>query len=168
MPPETRVEAHVMKQGEKSSGSNGRKVALLVIAIAFIASATTAMLAFTASHHGREADVKALPLDEADLRSMLAGWQTDLTQAEHVSARDLQPYIDRLTSRTTSLATWKARTPCGQDARDRLHEAMEARMRRLARIQASQEAGNAPADEAGVLEAALGECRSRRGEDVFI
>lgn len=157
-------------QGNKvtGNGSSGRKTALVVIAIAFIASATTAMLAFTASHRAREADAKALPVDAADLRGMLAGWKAELASAEHVSREDLQPYIDRLTSRTTSLAAWKARTPCGQDARDRLHEAMEAHMRRLARIQAGQEAGNPPADEAGVLERALGECQSNRGRDVDI
>lgn len=148
------------------NGGSGRKTALVVIAIAFIASATTAMLAFTASHRAREADAKALPVDAAELRGMLAGWQAELERAEHVSREDLKPYIDRLTSRTTSLAAWKARTPCGQDARDRLHEAMEAHMRRLARIQAGQEAGDPPVDEAGALARALGECESNRGRDV--
>lgn len=150
------------------NGVSGRKTAMLLIAIAFIASVTTVILAFTASHRAREADARAIPADAADLRGMIAGWQSDLAQAEHTSREDLQPYIDRLTSRTTSMASWKARTPCGQDARDRLHDAMEARMRRLARIQAGKEAGVPPEDEAGVLERALGECQSGRGRDVNI
>lgn len=155
-------------QGDKvtGNGGNGRKTALIVIAIAFIASATTAMLAFTASHRAREADAKALPADVADLHGMLADWRTELARAEHASREDLQPYIERLTSKTMSLATWKARTPCGQDARDTLHEAMDTHINRLKRIEAGQDAGNPPADEAGVLERALGECQSGRGRDV--
>lgn len=150
------------------SGGSGRKTALLLVGIAFVASVTTAMLAFTTSHHAREADAKALPADAADLHRALDLWQADLPRPEHTSREELAPYIDRLTGQAASLANWKARTPCGEDARDHLHEAMEARLRRLTRIKAGQEAGIPPADEASVLDTALATCASGQGGDVNI
>src|ERR1700754_5312507 len=73
------------------SGSNGRKVALIVVAIAFIASATTAMLAFTASHRAREADAKAFAADSTDLHGMLADWQAALRLGQAPSGGGLEP-----------------------------------------------------------------------------
>lgn len=157
-------------QGEKASGSgsNGRKVALIVVAIAFIASATTAMLAFTASHRAREADARALAADTSDLHAMLADWQTEVQNVRDATGGGIKPQLDGLASRTTALSAWKPRTPCGQEARDRPREAMEVRSGRLAGASTGQNAGNASADEAGLLDSALRECESGRGRDVNI
>src|SRR6187402_985739 len=63
-------------------GANGRRAALVVILIAFVASATTAMLAFTASHRARTADATAQAADIADLHATLAEWQAQVTEAQ--------------------------------------------------------------------------------------
>ncbi|MDQ0011364.1 hypothetical protein J2T07_003574 [Luteibacter jiangsuensis] len=146
--------------GDKASesGRNGRKIALIVIAVAFIASATTAMLAFTASHRAREADAKALEADGSDLREMIADWRSLLADAEKAAPEDRQPRVDRLITRINALSDWKPRTPCGQETRDRLRGVMEERARRLMRDENGQDAGTPPADEADILASAWRQC----------
>ena len=156
--------------GEKTSGSgsSGRKVALIVVAIAFIASATTAMLAFNASHRAREADARALAADTTDLHAMLADWQIQAVKAEHVSGEERRPYLEAIASRSAALLAWKPRTPCGQQARDRLQVAMEARAKRLGGAPAGLDAGTKRAEEVGMLDTMLRECEAGRGRDVNI
>ncbi|WP_426287027.1 hypothetical protein [Luteibacter sp. E-22] len=148
------------------SGRNGRKIALIVIAIAFIASATTAMLAFTASHRAREADAKALEADGSDLREMIADWRSIRIDAEKAAPEDRQPRVDRLITRINALSDWKPRTPCGQETRDRLRGVMEERARRLMRDEGAQGAGMPPTDEADILASAWRQCAAEPGRDV--
>jgi hypothetical protein len=149
---------------DRNESSNGRKVVLLVVAVAFIASATTAMLAFTASHSAREADAKALAADTADLRGDLVSWKAQLGDALKAPEQSRQPYLDRLVTHTQGLSGWKPRTPCGQEARDRLVRTMEERARALLR----GESGETNTDESSVLDSALRECEVTRGRDVTI
>jgi len=142
--------------------SSGRKAVIVVVAAAFIASATTAMLAFTASYRARAADAKALAADTADLRGELAAWQTRVRETMHASREDRQPYVDRLVGQTQGISVWKPRTPCGQTARNRLVRAMEDHARMLLNGE------DAPVDagESRALDAALRECEATRGRDV--
>ncbi|NID16910.1 hypothetical protein [Luteibacter yeojuensis] len=144
--------------------ANGRKIVLVVVAVAFIASATTAMLAFTASHRARDRDAKALAADTADLRGELNIWHAQLADARGAAPASRGPYLDRLVSRTRELSAWKPRTPCGRDARDRLVRAMEDR----ARVLLSDAADASLPGEGQVLETALSKCEAERGRDVTI
>jgi hypothetical protein len=148
----------------RNEPANGRRIVLIVVAVAFIASATTAMLAFTASHRARGKDAKALAADAADLRGEVSVWRTQLAEARQTPQASRGPYLDRLVGRTTGLSTWKPRTPCGQDARDRLARAMEDRVRAL---QQGVPDATLP-DEGQVLDTALGKCEAARGRDVTI
>jgi len=156
--------------GDKApeGGRNGRKIALIVIAIAFIASATTAMLAFTASHRAREADANALEADGSDLREMISDWRSLRIDAEKAAPEDRQPRVDRLITRINALSDWKPRTPCGQETRDRLRGVMEERARRLMRDESGQGAGTPPADEAEIFASAWRQCAVEPGKDVKI
>ncbi|MEZ2416849.1 hypothetical protein [Luteibacter sp. RCC_6_2] len=156
--------------GDKApeSGRNGRKIALIVIAVAFIASATTAMLAFTASHRAREADAKALEADGGDLREMISDWRSFRIDAEKAAPEDRQPRVDRLITRINALSDWKPRTPCGQETRDRLRGVMEERARRLMRDPSAQDATHPPADEITLLESIWHTCAVQPGLDVNI
>ena len=148
----------------RNEPANGRRIVLIVVAVAFIASATTAMLAFTASHRARERDAKALAADTADLRGEVSVWRAQLTEARQAPQASRGPYLERLVGRSTGLSTWKPRTPCGQEARDQLARAMEDRMRILLRGGSD----SALPEEGQVLETALGKCEATRGRDVTI
>jgi len=148
----------------RNEPANGRRIVLIVVAVAFIASATTAMLAFTASHRARERDAKALAADTADLRGEVGVWRTQLAEMRQASQASRGPYLDRLVGRTTGLSTWKPRTPCGQDARNQLVRTMEDRVRAL--LQNASDASFQ--DEGQVCEAALSKCEATRGRDVTI
>jgi hypothetical protein len=157
-------------QGDNASegGRNGRKIALIVIAVAFIASATTAMLAFTASHRAREADARALEADGTDLREMVTDWRSLRIEAEKEAPEDRQPRVDRLITRIDALSDWKPRTPCGQETRDRLRGVLDERARRLMRDGAAQAAGTPPADETEIFASAWRQCATEPGRDVTI
>jgi len=150
------------KEDKREKLSNGRKAVIVVVAAAFIASATTAMLAFTASHRARERDAKALAADTADLRGELGTWQALVRDTMDAAAQDRQPYIDRLVGHTQGLSVWKPRTPCGRTARDNLARAMEDHVRIFLRGE------SAPVDngESKALDAGLRECDAARGRDV--
>lgn len=146
-----------------SGGTNGRKAAIAVVVVAFLASATTAMLAFTASHSAREADARKFAADTADLRGVLSEWQAQVDAVVHTAVADKPAALDSLVKRGEALASWKPRTPCGQEARDNLRQAMEVRVLLL------REAGSRrEPDEAGVLATTLRECEANRGRDVNI
>lgn len=146
----------------RGESSNGRRVVMIVVLVAFIASATTAMLAFTASHRARERDAKALAADTADLRGEVGAWRSQLAEAKQAPKASRGPYLDRLVGRTTGLSTWKPRTPCGQDARNQLVRSMEDRVRVLL-----EDGSDSTLPEEGqVLETALGKCVAARGRDV--
>ncbi|HVI54088.1 MAG TPA: hypothetical protein VM621_03420 [Luteibacter sp.] len=149
-----------------ASGANGRRVALVVILIAFVASATTAMLAFTASHRARTADATAQAADIADLRAALAEWQAQVTEAQR-AGHDQAPERQRvLASRAAALSAWKPRTPCGQQGREQLRVAMDARIRRIGGMLAGQPAGLDRIDEQASLNVALRQCEGDAGRDV--
>jgi hypothetical protein len=150
------------------SGANGRRVALVVILVAFVASATTAMLAFTASHRARTADATAQAADIADLRAALAEWQAQVTEAQRAGHDEAPQRLGVLKSRAMALTAWKPRTPCGQQAREQLRVAMDARVRRIDGMLAGKPAGLDRVDEQASLEGALHQCEVEPGRDVNI
>jgi len=154
--------------GTPRSGANGRRVALVVILVAFVASATTAMLAFTASHRARTADASAQAADIADLRSTLAEWQAQVTEAQRAGHDEAPRRLGVLKSRAAALTAWKPRTPCGDQARAQLRVAMDARVRRIDEVLAGKPAGLDRVDEQASLEGALHQCEVEPGRDVNI
>lgn len=150
------------------SGANGRRVALVVILVAFVASATTAMLAFTASHRARTADATAQAADITDLRAALAEWQAQVTEAQSAGHDEAPRRLGILKSREAALSAWKPRTPCGEQAREQLHVAMDARIRRIDGVLSGKPAGLDLVDEQASLEGALHQCESEPGRDVNI
>ncbi|KLD79777.1 hypothetical protein Y886_02975 [Xanthomonas hyacinthi DSM 19077] len=150
------------------SAANGRRVALVIILIAFVASATTAMLAFTASHRARTADATAQTADMADLRAALAEWQAQVTEAQRAGHEQAPQRLSVLASRAAALSAWKPRTPCGQQARAQLRVAMDARVRRIDEALAGKTAGLDRVDEQASLEGALHQCEVEPGRDVNI
>jgi hypothetical protein len=149
-------------------GANGRRAALVVILIAFAASATTAMLAFTASHRARTADATAQAADIADLHATLAEWQAQVTEAQSAGHDQAPQRLGVLESRAAALTAWKPRTPCGEQAREQLHVAMDARIRRIDGVLAGKPAGLDRVDEQASLEGALRQCEVEPGRDVNI
>jgi hypothetical protein len=149
-------------------GANGRRVALVVLLIAFVASATTAMLAFTASHRARTADATAQAADIADLHATLAEWQAQVTEAQQAGHDDAPQRVLTLASRAAALSAWKPRTPCGQLGREQLRVAMDARIRRIDGVLAGKPAGLDRVDEQASLEGALHQCEVEPGRDVNI
>lgn len=156
------------EESAPQSGANGRRAALGVILIAFIASATTAMLAFTASHRALTADMTAQNADIADLHAAVAEWETDATEAQRAGHDEAPKYRSVLTSRVVALSAWKPRTPCGQQAREQLRVAMDARVRRIDGLLAGQQAGLDRIDERASLDSALRQCEIKPGSDVNI
>jgi hypothetical protein len=150
------------------SGANGRRVALVVILVAFVASATTAMLAFTASHRARTADATAQAADITDLRAALAEWQAQVTEAQRAGHDKAPERLDVLASRAAALSAWKPRTPCGQQAREQLRVAMDARIRRIDGTLSGKPAGLDRIDEQASLDGALHQCEVVPGRDVNI
>jgi hypothetical protein len=144
--------------GERETSASGRKVVLVVVLVAFAASATTAMLAFNASHRARERDVRAIAEDGTYLRGELSQWQAQVADAARASGDARQAYNDRLAGRTRALSAWKPRTPCGQQAKDGLVKAMESHVRAMLH-------GAVDADiskERTSVEAALRPCEAAR------
>lgn len=150
------------------AAGNGRRVALFVILIAFVASATTAMLAFTASHRARTADAAAQTADIRDLHAALAEWQAQVTDVQRAGHDDAPQRLGVLASRAAALSAWKPRTPCGQQAREQLRVAMDARVRRIAGSLAGRPAGLDRIDEQASLEGAIHQCEVEPGRDVNI
>ncbi|MET0934536.1 MAG: hypothetical protein ABWX83_01000 [Luteibacter sp.] len=148
--------------------ANGRRTALIVILVAFVASATTAMLAFTASHRAQKADTAALEADVADLHAALADWEARVTAVQRAGHEQAVPLLVQLDTGMKALSAWHPRTPCGELAREPLRVAMEARARRLQRLHEGQQAGIEPIDEQASLENALRQCEREPGRDVNI
>jgi hypothetical protein len=156
----------VTDRDDKAPRANGRRTALIVVLVAFVASATTAMLAFTASHRARTNDAAALAADKADLQAALADWEARVTAVQRSGHEQAPPLLKALDTRIEALSAWKPRTPCGQSARDPLKDAMEARVRRLQRAYEGQAPGVAPVDEQASLKKALEQCEREPGRDV--
>lgn len=141
---------------------NGRRIALAIVLLAFVASATTAILAFTASRRANERDAAGMAADAADLHGMLSRWtvQRDAVVALPVAGRE--PALDALDGRAAPLAAWKPRTPCGAQARDRL----DARLRDLGAKLRKGDA--AKVDVSAELDRTMRDCEATRGRDVDI
>lgn len=148
--------------------SNGRRTAIIILAGAFIASATTFILAYTSSHRAQQADSANVSADEADLRAVLAEWQAQVASVEQASDSQRADRLLALPARTQALAAWKPRTPCGKQTQDRLSDAMHQRVTWLEHRQAGQATAEKPVDEGMAMEAALGDCGVGRGRDVNI
>ena len=135
--------------------TNGRRTALAIVALAFIASATTAILAFTASERAKKSDAANLAADSADLHSVVADWHFQ---------RQVSINTATLESRLAALGAWKPRTPCGAQARDHL----SAAMKQDRAGPAGDTRPSASADLKAVLDKSLQECEASRGRDVTI
>ena len=154
------------ERDEQTPRANGRRTALIVVLVAFVASATTAMLAFTASHRARAADTAALEADMADLHAALADWDARVTAVQRAGHEQAPPLLKALDARIYAISAWHPRTPCGQIARAPLKAAMEARIRRLQRLYAGQQSGLEHIDEQASLENVLAQCERDPGRDV--
>jgi len=148
--------------------TNGRRTAIIILAGAFIASATTFILAITTSHRTQQADAANVAADEADLRATLAEWQAQVANVEQADDAQRAQRLLALPARTEALAAWKPRTPCGQQVQGRLSDAMHQRVTWLEHRQAGQgnTATDKPADEGMALEAGFDDCGVGRGGDV--
>jgi len=150
------------------SKANGRRTALIVILVAFVASATTAILAISESHRARKSDAAALSADVSDLRGMAADWTARVDDLAHAPV-DAQPArLEALKPRIDQLASWKARTPCGHDARDALRASVDTRVLYLRRVLAKETVPETRIDERRALEDSLKRCASEQGADVNI
>jgi hypothetical protein len=150
------------------SKANGRRTALIVVLVAFVASATTAILAISESHRAVKSDAAALAADVTDLRGMATDWTASVDELGHAPSdaqpgrlEELKPQVDKLTS-------WKARTPCGHDARDALRASVDTRVLYLQRVLARETVPEAHIDERRALEDSLQRCASEKGGDVNI
>jgi hypothetical protein len=162
------AECGVTDPDDSTKRNNGRRTALVVILVAFVASATTAMLAFTASHRAQTRDNAALTADIADLHSALADWDARVTAVQRAGHEQAGPLLAGLPAGIQTISKWKPRTPCGQLAREPLKVAMEARVRRLQRAYDGQPPGLVDVDEQASLEGALRQCEREPGRDVNI
>ena len=159
----------VMTEADRNttpSGSNGRRTAIIVILVAFIASATTTFLAITESHRVRKADTVAQASDEQDLRGFAADWAARVGQLQDTPAEAQSARLDALPPRIDALAAWKPRTPCGNDAREALRASMETRVGYVRRVLAKETVPEAHIDEARALEKSFQRCVAEQGRDV--
>lgn len=156
------------RNNEAPAKANGRRTAVIVVLVAFVASATTAILAISESHRARQSDAAALTADVTDLRALATDWTShvaSLGQAE----RGVQPgALDALGARVGQLDAWKPRTPCGHDAREALRASIDTRMVYLRRVAAKETVPEAHIDERRALEDSLKRCASEQGADVNI
>lgn len=152
----------------KPSGSSGRRTAILVIGMAFLASATTTFLAISESHRVRQADAVAQAADEHDLHAFVDDWTSRLGSMRDAPAAAQPERLAALPSRIEALAAWKPRTPCGNEAREALRVSMETRVGYLRRVLAKDTVPEAHIDEGGALAQSLQRCMAERGRDVTI
>lgn len=143
------------RTGDKA---NGRRTAVIVILVAFLASATTAMLAFVSSHRAQQADAAAIAADTADLRAMVDDWEHHVALAEQAAPDAVGPYVDMLSSRVQGLVAWKARTPCGDRARDDLRKVTDARLARILAGPEGKPPSNERIDERAAVDTSLRRC----------
>ncbi|MDY1547059.1 hypothetical protein [Luteibacter sahnii] len=144
------------------SRTNGRRVALAIVAVAFLASLTTLLLALGASRRANERDAAGMAADSAELHSLVSRWMTQRDAVIAVPATDRDEALKALGARAAPLATWAPRTPCGAQARDQLVASLRADNVRLQR-------GDAPHDDpSAMLDASLKACEANRGRDVNI
>ncbi|MET4678212.1 MULTISPECIES: hypothetical protein [unclassified Luteibacter] len=148
------------------SGSNGRRTAIIVILVAFIASATTTFLAITESHRVRKADTVAQDADVRDLRAFASDWASRVEQLRAAPAAVQPERLAALPPRIEALAAWKPRTPCGNDAREALRASMETRVGYVRRVLAKDTVPEAHIDEGSALEQSLQRCIAEQGRDV--
>ncbi|QDE40586.1 hypothetical protein FIV34_15905 [Luteibacter pinisoli] len=140
---------------------NGRRTVIAVVGIAFLASVTTLILALSASHGARQRDAAAIAADSNDLHGVVNDWQAQVRTAQQASAQQRDASLALLRTRADAASAWKPRTPCGQEARDRLRAAMDTRITSLTR--------NTPGtvqDETAIVDEALRTCAAQAGQDV--
>jgi hypothetical protein len=148
------------------AGSNGRRTAIVVILVAFIASATTTFLAITESHRVRKADAVAQESDTRDLRGFASDWTSRVTRLREAPEAVQPAQLAALPARIEALAAWKPRTPCGSDAREALRVSMETRVGYVRRVLAKDTVPEAHIDEGRALEESMQRCTAEQGRDV--
>lgn len=148
---------------QPSQRSNGRRAAIAIIVVAFLASAITLVLALTASHSARQRDAAALAADSHDLHSLVNNWHMQLSAMGPATAPVSDAQAIELRRHADLTSAWKPRTPCGQEARDRLKAAMDTRITSL-----SRGTPGTVQDEQAVVDDALKVCQATSGQDVNI
>lgn len=147
---------------DDAPSGNGRRIALAIVLIAFVASVTTAMLAFTASKRANERDAAGMVADAADLHGMLSNWTMQRDAVLALPAADRGPALATLDGSASLLAAWKPRTPCGAQARDWLDEKLRGLGAQL------RNGETRTGDVSAELDRSLKDCRDMRGRDVTI
>ena len=140
---------------------NGRRVVWVIVGVAFLASVTTLILALTASHGARQRDAAAITADANDLHGVVSDWHAQVARAEATAPAERDASIDVLKKRADAASAWKPRTPCGQEARDRLRAAMDTRITSLAHA-----TPGTVQDEMTIVDDALHTCAAQAGKDV--
>ncbi|UPG89050.1 hypothetical protein L2Y96_16840 [Luteibacter aegosomaticola] len=141
--------------------SNGRRTVVIVVGIAFLASVTTLILALTASHGARQRDAAAITADGADLHGVVGDWRAQVARAAAAAPDQREAAIGVLKQQADAVSAWKPRTPCGQEARDRLRAAMDTRVTSLLRS-----TPGTVQDEMAIVDDALRTCAAQAGRDV--
>lgn len=141
--------------------ASGRRAVVVVVGVAFLASVTTLILALTASHGARQRDAAAIATDANDLHAVIADWRAGVARAEAAPPEARDAAIGTLRKQAEATGDWKPRTPCGQEARDRLRAAMDTRVASLVRA-----TPGSVSDETAVVDDALRTCAAQAGKDV--
>jgi hypothetical protein len=140
---------------------NGRRTVAIVVGIAFLASLTTLILALTASHGARQRDAAAITADGNDLHAAVGAWRAQLERTEALPVGQRDAAVAELKRQADDASAWRPRTPCGQEARDRLRAAMDTRVTSLVRA-----TPGTVQDEMAIVDDALRTCAAQAGRDV--
>lgn len=148
--------------------SNGKRTALIVVLVAFVASATTAILAISESHRVQTSDAAALAGDVGDLHALASDWADQVDAVRRAPVDEQSRRLDDLRSRIGRLDAWKARTPCGHDAQQALRASADTRVAYMQRVVAKETVPEAHIDERQTLDQSLQRCSDAHGRDVTI
>lgn len=146
---------------ERRPRASGRRAVIVVVGVAFLASLTTLILALTASHGARQRDAAAITADANDLHGVVADWRAQVARVEGLTGESREAGIGVLRKQADAAGAWKPRTPCGQEARERLRAAMDTRVTSLVRA-----TPGSVGDEMAVVDDALRTCAAQAGRDV--
>lgn len=140
---------------------NGRRTVAIVVGVAFVASVTTLILALTASHGARQRDAAAITADGNDLHGVVSEWRAQVARTEAATNGEREAALDALRKQADAASAWQPRTPCGQEARERLRAVMDTRITSLTRA-----TPGTVQSELAVVDDALRSCAAQAGRDV--
>ena len=88
-------------------------------------------------------------------------WRAEVDGLKTAAPGEQDAGIEALKKRAEATSDWKPRTPCGQEARDRLKAAMDTRV-----ISLSRSTPGSVQDETAIVDDALRTCATQAGKDV--